>query len=285
MKNFFKTTFLLTLLTLLLIWLGAAIGGRSGVITAFCFALVLNFVSYWFSDKIVLAMYRAKPAAETDFPQLYRIVSDLANSANIPIPKIYIIPIQTPNAFATGRDPHHAAVAVTEGILRILSEDELRGVIAHELSHVKNRDTLIQTIVATIAGAISMLAYMARWAFIFGTGGRNRRNEAGNAIGTLAMTIIAPIIAMLIQLAISRAREYQADESGAHISHAPLSLANALRKLTMASAQIPMQGANPSTAHLFIVNPLSGAGFLKLFSTHPPLEDRIAKLEKMAQNA
>lgn len=282
MKNFLKTAFLLTLLTLLLIWLGAAIGGRVGVIVAFCFALILNFVSYWYSDKIVLAIYRAQPAQEAESPVLFRAVSDLTQAASVPMPKIYIIPTQTPNAFATGRDPEHAAVAVTHGILSVLSEDELRGVLSHEIAHVKNRDILIQTVVATIAGAISMIAYMARWTAFF-RGGRGRRG--GNIIGILVMSIVAPIVAMLIQLAISRTREYQADESGARISGAPLSLANALRKLTLASKRIPMRGANPNTAHLFIVNPLSGSGLVRLFSTHPPLEDRIARLEKMAQNA
>ncbi|HEO63996.1 MAG TPA: zinc metalloprotease HtpX [Candidatus Omnitrophica bacterium] len=281
MKNFLKTTFLLTLLTLLLIWLGAAIGGRTGVMVAFVFAIIMNFVSYWYSDKIVLAMYRAQPAPEAKFPHLYRIVSNLSTEAGVPIPRIYIIPIDTPNAFATGRDPHHAAVAVTRGILRILSEDELKGVLAHEVAHVKNRDILIQTVTATIAGAVSMAAYMARWAAIFGGyGGRSRRD--GNVIGLLVMAIIAPIAAMLIQLAISRTREYQADATGAKISNAPLSLASALKKLSDASQRYPMQ-ANPNTAHLFIVNPLSAKGFLKLFSTHPPLKDRIARLESMAQ--
>jgi len=280
MKNFFKTAFLLTLLTLLLIWLGAAIGGRTGVIVAFCLALILNFVSYWYSDKIVLAIYRAQPAQEAEFPVLFRAVSDLTQAASVPMSKIYIIPTQTPNAFATGRDPNHAAVAVTHGILSVLSEDELRGVLSHEIAHVKNRDILIQTVVATIAGAISMIAYMARWTAFFG-GSRGRRG--GNIIGILVMSIVAPIVAMLIQLAISRTREYQADESGARISGAPLSLANALRKLTLASKRIPMRGANPNTAHLFIVNPLSGSGLVRLFSTHPPLEDRIARLERMAK--
>lgn len=283
MKNFFKTAFLLTLITLLLIWLGAAIGGRSGVVIAFCFALVLNFVSYWYSDKIVLAMYRAQPAIETEYPQLHRVVADLSQSAGVPMPKIYIIPIQTPNAFATGRDPKHAAVAVTHGILKLISEDELRGVLSHEIAHVKNRDILIQTVVATIAGAISMIAYMARWAVMFGNTGDRDRRGGGNALGILIMSIIAPIVAMLIQLAISRAREYQADESGARISHKPLSLANALKKLTIASRQIPMREANPNTAHLFIVSPLSGQGMLALFSTHPPLEERIARLERLAR--
>ena len=206
----------------------------------------------------------------------------MTQAASVPMPKIYMIPTQTPNAFATGRDPNHAAVAVTHGILSVLSEDELRGVLSHEIAHVKNKDILIQTVVATIAGAISMIAYMARWTAFF-RGGRGRRG--GNIIGILVMSIVAPIVAMLIQLAISRTREYQADELGARISGTPLSLANALRKLTLASKRIPMRETNPNTAHLFIVNPLSGSGLVRLFSTHPPLEDRIARLEKMAQNA
>jgi heat shock protein HtpX len=284
MKNFFKTAFFLTLLTLLLVWLGAAVGGRQGVIISFVFACIINFGAYWFSDKIVLAIYRAKPVSREEAPQLYATVEKLTASANIPMPKIYIIPTHTPNAFATGRDPSHAAVAVTEGIMGMLSEDELEGVLAHELAHVKNRDILTQTIVATIAGAISMIAYMVRWGAMFGgIGGRGGdRRDSGNAIGLLAMAIIAPIAAMLIQLAISRAREYQADASGAHICKRPLSLAHALAKLQNANQRIPMD-ANPNTAHMFIVNPLSGKGFLTLFSTHPPLENRIAKLESMAK--
>ncbi|MFH0732668.1 MAG: zinc metalloprotease HtpX [Candidatus Omnitrophota bacterium] len=282
MKNFFKTAFLMTLLTVLFISLGAMLGGRDGVFVAFIFALIMNFVSYWFSDKIVLAMYRAKPVTETEFPNVYRIVAGLSRQANIPMPKIYLIPTQSPNAFATGRDPKHATVAFTQGILNILNDDELRGVLAHEIAHVKNRDILIQTVVATIAGAISMIAYTARWAAFAGS--RDRRNGA-NALGILIMSAIAPIAATLIQLAISRAREYQADESGARISNAPLSLASALKKLVQASKQIPMHEANPSSAHLFIVSPLSGAGIVKLFSTHPPLEDRIERLQRLVLNA
>lgn len=282
MKNFLKTTFFLTVLTLLLIWLGAAIGGGRGVMTAFIFAMVMNFGAYWFSDKIVLAMYRAQPVTEQEAPQIYGMVRRLTSSAGIPVPKIYTIPTQTPNAFATGRDPNHAAVAVTQGIMNMLSEDELEGVLAHEIAHVKNRDILIQTVVATIAGAISMLAYMVRWAAMFGFGGRGNRRDSGNVIGLLVMTIIAPIAAMLIQLAISRSREYQADASGANISKSPLSLARALGKLHYANSRIPLQ-ANPNTAHLFIVSPLRGGGLVKLFSTHPPVEDRIKKLEGMAR--
>lgn len=283
MKNFLKTAFFLTLLTLLLIWIGAAIGGKVGVVIAFAFALAMNFGAYWFSDKIVLAMYRAQPVTEAEAPQPYDIVRRLSSSAGVPMPKIYIIPTQTPNAFATGRDPNHAAVAVTHGIMNMLSADELEGVLAHEIAHVKNRDILIQTVVATIAGAISMLAYMARWAAIFGFGGRGgNRRGSGNVLGLLVMTIIAPIAAMLIQLAISRTREYQADASGANISRRPLSLARALGKLQHANSRVPLQ-ANPNTAHLFIVNPLRGGGFVKLFSTHPPIEDRVKRLEEMAR--
>ena len=281
MKNFFKTTFLLTLLTLLLVWLGLAIGGRSGMIGGFIFAVIMNFGAYWFSDKIVLAMYRAKALSEQEAPQLYSMVRRLSSSAAVPMPKIYVIPTPTPNAFATGRDPSHAAVAVTRGIMEMLPEEELEGVLAHELAHVKNRDILTQTVVATIAGAISMLAYMARWAAIFGGGRDSDRRGSGNIIGLLAMTIIAPIAATLIQLAISRAREYQADASGARICKSPLSLARALGKLQYANSRIPLD-ANPNTAHLFIVNPLNGGGLLKLFSTHPPIEDRIKRLEDMA---
>ena len=246
---------------------------------AFGFAVFMNFFSYWFSDKIVLMMYRAKEASPKDYSKLHRIVQNLATKSDIPKPRIYMIPTETPNAFATGRDPAHASVAVTEGITRILSDDELEGVIAHELSHVRNRDTLIMTVVATVAGAIYMLSDMARWAMFFG--GRDDNRERGNAVSMLVIAILAPIIATLIQLAISRSREYMADESGANLCGRPLSLANALRKLYTFSRQVPMQ-ANPTTAHLFIVNPLTGGGLLNLFSTHPPIERRIARLEELA---
>ena len=280
--NVLKTVFFLTLLTLLLIFVGSLIGGRTGMIVAFGFALLMNFISYWFSDKIVLMMYRAKEASAQDYPKLHRIVQNLATKDDIPKPKVYIIPIETPNAFATGRSPAHASVAVTEGIMRILSDDELEGVIAHELSHVHNRDTLLMTVVATIAGAIYMLANMARWAAIFGgVGGRDNDREGGNPIALLVIAILAPIVATLIQLAISRSREYMADESGARLCGRPLSLANALRKLYNYSRQVPMQ-ANPTTAHMFIVNPLTGGGLINLFSTHPPIERRIARLEELA---
>jgi heat shock protein HtpX len=241
----------------------------------------MNFFSYWYSDKIILKMYKAREVSETENPAFYGMVRRLALQANMPMPKVYIIPSEGPNAFATGRNPQNAAVAATEGILRILSPDELEGVMAHELAHVQNRDTLISTIAATFAGAISMLGSMLQWAAIFGTG-RSEDEEGGGFFGGLALAIIAPMAAMLIQMAISRSREYHADASGARICGKPLALAGALRKLQQASTRMPMQEATPSTAHLFIVNPLTGASMLKLFSTHPPVEERIAKLETMA---
>jgi heat shock protein HtpX len=279
--NTLKTAFFLTLLTLLLIFIGRILGGNSGMIIALIFAAVLNLGSYWFSDKIVLGIYRAQKIEEGDNPGLYRIIRRIASQANLPMPKVYIIPTDSPNAFATGRNPEHSAVAITSGILRILSEEELEGVISHEMSHIKNRDILISSIVATVAGAISMLAQMAQFAAIFG-GGRDEENRGGG-LGLLFMAIIAPIAALLIQLAISRSREYQADESGAKISHKPLALAGALKKLSYASQRIPLE-ANPSTAHLFIVNPLTGKGLASLFSTHPPLEERISRLEGLAKS-
>ncbi len=277
--NTLKTTFLLALLTVLLVLAGGAIGGRSGMLFALIMAGVMNFVSYWFSDKIVLAMYGARQVTEADYPEFYGLVRQLAVQAGIPMPRVYVIPNDTPNAFATGRNPEHAAVAATEGILRILSREELLGVMAHELAHVKHRDILISSIAATVAGAITYLAHMAQWAAIFG-GGRDRDDEGGGLLGLLVMMIVAPLAAMLIQMAISRSREYEADRGGAAFSGNPLYLANALRKLEMANRQIPME-ANPATAHMFIVNPLTGGGLMSLFSTHPPLEDRIRRLEAM----
>jgi heat shock protein HtpX len=270
-------------LTVLLVFIGGAFGGRQGMIFAFIFASATNLFSYWFSDKIVLRMYNAQEATEAQAPMLWAVTHDLALKMNMPMPKVYIIPSDSPNAFATGRNPKHAAVAATEGILRLLTREELEGVMAHELGHVRNRDILIGTIAATIAGAISMLAHMAQWAMIFGGfGGRRRDDEGGgNLIAGLAMIILAPIAAALIQMAISRSREYQADASGARICGNPLWLANALRKLHAGSQRVPLD-ANPATAHMFIVNPLRGGGVVKLFSTHPPLEDRIARLESMA---
>jgi len=250
------------------------------MVTAFLFAVVMNGVSYWFSDKIVLRMYGAKEVEPKDAPKLYRILQDLTLRAHMPMPRVYVIPQETPNAFATGRDEQHAAVAVTEGILDILSESELRGVLAHELSHVKNRHILIGTIAATMAGAISMLANIAQWGLIFG-GRSSDDREGGNPIAALAMIILAPLTAMLVQLAISRGREYGADATGARISGDPLSLANALKKLQRGVEKTPME-ANPATAHMFIVSPLTGGGLMMLFSTHPLLEERIPRLEMMA---
>ena len=280
--NGFKTVILLTLLTVLFLFIGGMLGGRQGMMVAFVFAMLMNFISYWFSDKIVLKIYRAREIQEAENPRLYRIVRSQAQMAGLPMPRVYIIPTNSPNAFATGRNPSHAAVAATEGILSLLADDELEGVVGHELAHVKNRDILTQTIAATIAGAISMLAYMARWATFFGgSGGRDDNRGGGNPIALLAMAILAPIAAMVIQMAISRSREYAADAEGARISGRPLSLASALRKLHNGQVRRPLE-ANPSTAHLFIVSPLSGRGLANLFSTHPPVEERIARLEKMA---
>ncbi len=278
--NTLKTTFLLALLTVLLVLAGGAIGGRGGMTFALIMAGVMNFVSYWFSDKIVLAMYGAQEVTETEQPEFYGLVRQLAGRAGLPMPRVYIIPSDTPNAFATGRNPEHAAVAATTGILRILSREELMGVMAHELSHVKHRDILISSIAATVAGAITYLAHMAQWAAMFG-GGRDRDEEGGGLLGLLVMAIVAPLAALLIQMAISRSREYDADKGGAEVSGNPLYLAGALRKLEMANRQIPMEGATPATAHMFIVNPLTGGGLMSLFSTHPPLEERIKRLESM----
>jgi len=269
-------------LTVLLVFIGGAFGGRQGVIIAFMFAMATNLFSYWFSDKIVLRMYSAREVTETEAPELYSVTRDLAMKMHMPMPKVYIIPSDAPNAFATGRNPNHAAVAATEGILRLLTREELAAVMAHELGHVTNRDILIGTIAATIAGAISMLAHMAQWGMIFGGfGGRRDDDEgAGGMIGTILMIILAPIAALLIQMAISRSREYEADATGARISGNPLALASALRKLQAGSQRIPMD-VNPATAHMFIVNPLRSGGIVNLFSTHPPMEDRIARLESM----
>lgn len=279
--NSLKTVILLGLLTGLLMFLGGLFGGKSGVTIAFLFAVVMNFGAYWFSDKIVLSMYHAKEVTENEAPWLYNLVRNLTMRANLPMPRVYIIPSETPNAFATGRNEKHAAVAVTEGILRLLDREELEGVLAHELTHIKNRDILISSIAATIAGAIMMLANMAQWAAIFG-GTRSDDDEggAGGIIGLLVMAILAPIAATLIQMAISRSREYMADEGGAKISGKPYALANALEKLARGKEIMPMD-ANPSTAHMFIVNPLSGRALMNLFSTHPPIEERIARLRQM----
>lgn len=274
-----KTFLLMGALTILLVFVGNALGGEQGMLIAFTFAAVMNFGTYWFSDKIVLSMYHAQPLQPADNPALFQMTEELTARAGLPMPRLYIIDNPQPNAFATGRNPQHAAVAVTSGILRLLPREELQGVIAHELAHIKNKDILIGTVAATVAGAISMLASMAQWAMIFGGRGSHDRDE-GNPIAAIVTMIVAPIAAMLIQLAISRAREFAADETAAHIIGSPLGLASALRKLQIKAEQIPME-TSPATAHMFIVNPLSGGGFAKLFSTHPPMEERIARLEAM----
>jgi heat shock protein HtpX len=280
MTSILKTTFLLGALTGLFMLIGGLAGGRHGMELAFIIALVMNFFSYWFSDKMVLAAYGARPIDGPAAPELHSIVQELALQAHIPMPRLYVIDSDTPNAFATGRNPNHAAVAVTSGILRICSRDELKGVLAHELSHVLNRDILTSSIAATLAGAIMMLGSWLRWGAIFGLGGRDE-DERGGIIGLVIAGILAPIAASLIQLAISRTREYQADASGARLTHNPLYLANALRKLETANERMPLD-AGPATAHLFIVNPLSAQGMSRLFSTHPPIEERIRRLEQMA---
>ncbi len=277
-----KTFFLMVVLTVIFVALGSLIGGKTGASVAFLVAFVMNFVSYWFSHKIVLAMYGAREVSEGEAPQLYNIVSSLAQRASLPMPRVYIIESETPNAFATGRNPSNGVVAVTTGILRILSRDELEGVLAHELSHIKHRDILVQTVAATLAGAITWVANMARFAAFFGGGSSDDEEGGGNIFTVIIFSIFATIAAMLIQLAISRSREYLADEGGARISGNPLSLAGALRKLHAGVARHPMHDANPSTAPLFIVNPFSAKGVLALFSTHPPMEERIARLEAMA---
>jgi heat shock protein HtpX len=280
--NTLKTIALLTFMTVLLVFVGAAIGGRSGMIFALGLALVMNFVSYWFSDKIVLSMYRAQPVTEAQAPDLYAMVRRLSQKAGLPMPKVYVIPGDTPNAFATGRDPQHGVVAVTMGIMRLLSSEELEGVLAHELAHIKHRDILTQTVVATIAGAISMLAQMAQWAMIFG-GGRRDDDEGGSPIAALVMMIVAPLAAMLVQMAISRTREYEADRGGAAIAGHPQGLANALLKLERGTQVLPMRDANPATSHMFIVNPLTGGGMRNLFSTHPPIAERVKRLREMGR--
>lgn len=280
--NQMKTFFLMVVLTIIFVALGSMIGGQTGAYVAFLIALVMNFVSYWFCDRIVLAMYNAKEASRNEAPQLYSIVYNLSQKASIPMPKVYIIENESPNAFATGRDPSKGVVAVTTGILRILTRDELEGVIAHEISHIKHRDILIQTVAATLAGAITMIANWARFAAFFG-GGRSDDDEGGgNIFSVIIFSMIAAFAALLIQLAISRSREYLADEGGATLSGNPLFLGNALKKLHAGIAINPMNDANPSTAPLFIMNPFTAKGVLSFFSTHPPVEERIKRLEDMA---
>jgi heat shock protein HtpX len=281
--NRFKTYILMALLTALLVWVGSTVGGREGAVLALIFAGVMNFSVYWFSDRIVLKMYRAQEVTEVEEPGLHRIVRELALRGGLPMPKVYVIPNDAPNAFATGRNPQHAAVAVTRGIKRLLTEEELKGVLAHELSHIRHRDILIGTIAATIAGAISFIATMARWGTIFGGFGGDDSEGGGIAqlVAILVLTTLASIAAVLIQLAISRSREYHADEGGARLAGNPLYLARALTKLDAGAKRTPMQ-VNPSTAHMLIVNPLRGKGVQSLFSTHPPIEERIRRLEAMA---
>jgi heat shock protein HtpX len=277
MGNTFKTAFLLTALTLLLMAVGRAFGGQNGMLLALGVAAVLNFVSYFYSDKIALAMYRAQPVTRDQLPRAYEIVERLTQKIGIPMPKLYVIPTDSPNAFATGRNPQHASVAVTHGILNLLNDEEMEGVLAHELGHVNNRDILISSIAATIAGAITYLAEIARWGMIFGGFGGRDDNDRGGGFGALLMLILAPFAAMLIQLAVSRSREYQADASGAHYTGNPYALASALAKLDAYSRRKPML-ATPSTAHLFIIQPFLGMNFGGLFSTHPPIAKRIERL-------
>lgn len=281
MSNTLKTGLLLAVLTALFLLIGDVVGGQNGMVMAFGLAVLMNFGAYWFSDKIVLRMYGAKEVTEAEAPQLHGVVRRLSLAAGLPMPKVYIIPTDSPNAFATGRNPEHAAVAVTEGILRMLSPDELEGVLAHEMAHVRNRDILVGTIAATLAGAVMMLARFAQFAAIFGGGGRDRDDDRGGALGMLFMAIVAPLGAMLIQMAVSRSREYLADETGAKICGKPMSLARALEKISGVGREVPMN-ATPATAHMFIVSPLTGGGVLSMFSTHPPVEKRVERLRAMA---
>lgn len=276
--NAIKTVFLMSLMMALFLVVGYLLGGKSGMTIAFIFSLLMNFGSYWFSDKIVLAMYRAKLITREEAPRFYDMIERLAKNANLPMPKVYIINDPTPNAFATGRNPQNAAVAATTGILQALNDEEIAGVMAHELAHVKHRDILISTIAATLAGTISYIAQMAGWLAMFG---RSDDREEGGGLGGLFLIILSPIIAMLIQMAISRSREFMADEGGAKISGNPLALANALAKISRANQVHHMRDVNPATAHMFIISPLFG-GLGKLFSTHPPVEERIKRLQELA---
>jgi heat shock protein HtpX len=280
--NQLKTAMLLATLTAVVVWAGYALAGEQGMMLAFVFAIVMNVGSYWYSDKIVLRMYNAQEVTEAQAPELYSIVRNLTQAAQIPMPKVYIIPEDSPNAFATGRNPSHAAVAATEGLLKMLDRREITAVLAHELGHVRNRDTLIMVVAATLAGAISMIANIAQWGMIFG-GGRSSDDEGRNPLALLVGIIVAPLAAMLIQMAISRSREFLADEAGARLSGEPLALASALRKIEAYSQRVPMAHGSPATAHLFIVNPFSGAGFANLFRTHPSTDERVARLEAMAR--
>ncbi len=280
--NTLKITFLMLILMLIFVWVGYLMGGQNGMVIAFILAVGMNFFSYWFSDKLVLKQYRAREVSENDHPRLYQIVRRVATMAMVPMPRVYIVPTKAPNAFATGRDMEHAAVAVTEGILELLNDNELEGVIGHELAHIKNRDMLLGTIVATFAGAISILAMMARWGAILG--GYSRDNNRGGGIGMLVAAIVAPLVAIIIQIAISRQREFKADAIGAKMTGQYQGLASALQKLHRAPVRLRLD-EKPATAHLMIANPLSGKGFSSLFSTHPPVEERVKRLRKMTQQS
>jgi heat shock protein HtpX len=277
MWNVLKTGLLLTALTLLLIWLGNLIGGQVGLIVALVFAALMNLGSYWYSDRLVIAMSGARPLSESEAPELYAMVRRLAQRAGLPMPRLYLVPEMQPNAFATGRDPQHGVVAVTQGLLQMMERSEVEGVIAHELAHIRNRDTLIMAVAATIAGAISALAHMFYYATLF-----FGHRRSGNPLAALVLVIVAPLAAMIIQLAISRAREYEADRVGAMIAGTPMGLANALRKLELAAERIPAEHAQPATAHMYIVNPLRGGGLMAMFSTHPPVQERIRRLMAMS---
>jgi heat shock protein HtpX len=279
MWNVLKTGLLLTALTLLLVWLGNLIGGQVGLIVALVFAALMNLGSYWYSDRLVIAMSGARPLSESEAPELYAMVRRLAQRAGLPMPRLYLVPEMQPNAFATGRDPQHGVVAVTQGLLQMMERSEVEGVIAHELAHIRNRDTLIMAVAATIAGAISALEHMFYYATLF-FGHRDERS--GNPLAALVLVIVAPLAAMIIQLAISRAREYEADRVGAMIAGTPMGLVNALRKLELAAERIPATHAQPATAHLYIVNPLRGGGLMAMFSTHPPVQERIRRLMAMS---
>lgn len=270
----------MTFMTLLLIFVGSLLGGQQGMVMAFMFSLMMNFATYWFSDKIVLMMYKAREVSQSEEPRLFSLVTRVCAQSQLPMPKIYVIPGDTPNAFATGRNPDHAAVAATEGILKLLSDDELEGVIAHEFAHIKHRDILTGTIVATMVGTITFIARMAGWSMML-AGNRDER-RGSNTMSELALLILAPLAATLVQLAISRSREFAADEGSAHFTGRPLSLASALQKLDLAGNRLPMENAAPATAHLFIINPLRGGGITKLFSTHPSTEERVERLQRIA---
>jgi heat shock protein HtpX len=282
MTSQIKTVLLLALLTGLLMLIGGALGGRGGLLVAFVLAMAMNVGSYWFSDRIVLSMYRARELSRADAPGLFAIVEELSRNAGIPMPRVALIPQEAPNAFATGRDPQHAVVAVTEGIMRLLTPEELRGVLAHEIGHVANRDILIQSIAGVLAGVIMYVASMIKWATLFGFGGRGEDGEGGNPVAALALAFVAPVAAMLIQMAISRSREYLADESGARYSGDPAHLASALAKISGYAERMPMRAGSEATAHMFIVNPFTAGGVANLFSTHPPVQERIDRLMAMA---